>query len=214
MATAAQITANQQNAQLSTGPRTEAGKLTVSRNATAHGLAAKKFFVSPEDKPLFEELRGAMLDYYAPATDHEHALLEEFAEARWRCRTARTIEASFLEAVVEDQRKADATLTVERALGRVFLDETVQKRMRLMMRYLAAAERSAEKARKELEYVIALRKDAEPAPADPANRLCSAPVSVSRPSGGADFSPPPAIRSCGTTSSPETIALPRGSTRT
>jgi hypothetical protein len=198
MASAAQITANQQNAQLSTGPRTEAGKLTVSRNAIAHGLAAKKFFLSPEDKPLFEQLRDALEEHYSPATEHERALLEEFAEAKWRCRTARTMEASFLEIAIEEQRKADAAMTVERALARVFIDETIQKRMRLMMRYLAAAERSAEKARKELERVIAVREQEEQRRAEyqaimamrapviasatpqapvvePANRVCSAP---------------------------------------
>jgi hypothetical protein len=194
MATAAQITANQQNAQFSTGPRSEAGKLTVSRNAATHGLAAKKFFLSPDDKPMFEELRAALCEHYGPATAHERALLEELAEAKWRCHTARTMEASFLEIVVEEQRKDDPALTPERALARVFIDDAIQKRMRLMMRYLAAAERSADKARKELERIIALRKEDEyrraeyqamiamRAPATEAtppslepNRVCSAP---------------------------------------
>jgi hypothetical protein len=198
MATAAQITANQLNAQASTGPRTEAGKRTVSRNALAHGLAAKKFFLSEADKPVFAELRDALAEHYQPATDHEHALLEELAEAKWRCRTARIMEASFLELAIEEQRKADASLTVERALARVFIDATLQKRLSLMMRYLGSAERSADKAHKELERVIAIRLDEEdraaqlqammamraPAPvttiprppsAEPANRVCSAP---------------------------------------
>ena len=192
MATAAQITANQQNAQLSTGPRTEAGKLAVSANAVTHGLAAKKFFLAPEDKPRFEQLRDALREHYGPATAHEHALLEELAEAKWRCRTARTMEASFLELAVEEQRKADSSLTVERALARVFIDDKIQKRMRLMMRYLGAAERSAEKIRRELESVLAERHACEqqqaelramqamraPAPARPApespDRVCSA----------------------------------------
>ena len=166
MASAAQITANQHNAQLSTGPRTEAGKRTVSRNAVAHGLAAKKFFLTPEDKPLYDELRDSLAEHYRPATTHEHTLLEELAEAKWRCRTARTMEASFLEIAVEEQRKADSSLTFERALARVFIDEALQKRMRLMMRYLGAAERSAQKAAAELEHVIALRRAEEKRRAD------------------------------------------------
>jgi hypothetical protein len=193
MATAAQITANQLNALSSTGPRTDAGKQTVSRNAVVHGLAAKKLFLSTEDKPQFEALRDALAEHYSPATAHEHALLEELVEAKWRCRTARIMETSFLAIVVEEQRKADSSLTVERALARVFIDDTLQKRMRLMMRYLSSAERSAEKAGRELERVIALREQEEqrraeyqaiiamrapataptPAPAD-ANRVCSA----------------------------------------
>ena len=193
MATVAQITANQLNAQSSTGPRTEAGKQTVSRNAFAHGLAAKKFFLSEADQPVFAELREALAEHYRPATAHERTLLEDLAEAKWRCRTARTMESSFFEIVIEEQRKDDPTITTERALARVFIDQELQKRMRLLMRYLTAAERSADKARKELECVIAIRRQKEqqqaefqamlamhaPAPAttlpDPANRVCSAP---------------------------------------
>jgi hypothetical protein len=194
MATAAQITANQQNAQLSTGPRTEAGKLAVSANARIHGLAAKKFFLALEEKPLFEELRGALAEHYKPATAHERALLEDLAEAKWRLRTARTMEASFLEIAVTEQRKANASLTAEQALAHVFIDEPIQKRMRLLMRYLSAAERSADKALRELERIICDRRYREqqraeleamiamraPAalplspPSEPANRVCSA----------------------------------------
>ncbi|HET8549499.1 MAG TPA: hypothetical protein VFL57_15910 [Bryobacteraceae bacterium] len=198
MASAAQIIANQQNAQLSTGPRTDAGKLAVSRNAIVHGLAAKKFFLSDDEKPLFNQLREALLEHYRPATAHEYALVEELAEARWRYRTARTMESSFLEVVIADQRKADPAITVECALARVFLDEALQKRMRLMMRYVASAQRGLEKATAEVDRVIALRRaeeqrkaeleavvamrarDASPAPEPvappaPANRVCSAP---------------------------------------
>ncbi len=39
MATAAQIAANQANAQKSTGPKTPPGKAASSRNATKHGLS-------------------------------------------------------------------------------------------------------------------------------------------------------------------------------
>jgi hypothetical protein len=164
--------------------------------ADPHGFAAKKFFLSNDEQPLFNHLRSSLVEHYRPATAHERTLLEELAEARWRARTARTMEAALLELLVADLRKADASLTAEKALARVFSDEGLQKRMRLAMRYLAAAERSVEKARAELEHVIALRKEAErreaqlrafrttpppgPPPAPPAgpdraDRLCSVP---------------------------------------
>ncbi|HET8549950.1 MAG TPA: hypothetical protein VFL57_18195 [Bryobacteraceae bacterium] len=197
MATAAQITANQLNAQRSTGPRTEAGKQTVSRNARTHGLAAKKFFLSDDDKPLFAELREGLVEHYQPATDHERLLLEELAEAKWRCRTARSMEASFFEIVIDDVRKADPALTREHALAQVFLRDDLQKRMRLMMRYLSSAERAAEKARKELERVIAIRGEAEQLEqqraAILANRLCSVPAPQA-PAGPRAVAPNPAAR--------------------
>ena len=161
MATAAQITANQLNAQSSTGPRTEAGKETVSSNARVHGLAAKKFYLTEADKPVFAELHAALTKHYQPATDHERALLEELAEAKWRCRTARTAEAALLDITIKELRKADASLREDHALARMFADETLQKRMRLMMRYLNSAQRAADKIRAELEEVIAVRRDEE-----------------------------------------------------
>ena len=161
MATPAQIAANQQNAQLSTGARTEAGKLTVSRNALVHSLAATNFYLADEDKPLFDELHDGLLEHYKPATAHERSLVEDFAQARWRLRTARIMETAFLDTVVSEMRKADKTLSVERALAQLFLDATQQKRMRLLMRYLSTATRGAEQARKELERVIGLRRAEE-----------------------------------------------------
>src|SRR5512138_667512 len=70
----------------------------------------------------------------------------------------RHMERKRQEIAITEQRKADSSLTVEQALARVFIDEALQKRMRLMMRYLSAAERSTDKARKELERVIAERR--------------------------------------------------------
>ena len=159
MATAAQITANQLNAQSSTGPRTEAGKQTVSRNAATHNLAAKKFFLTEADKPAFAELHASLTAHYQPATEHERALLEELAEAKWRCRTARTAEAALLEMTIQEQRKADPSLREDHALARIFADEALQKRIRLMMRYLTTAQRAADKVRAELEEVIATRRE-------------------------------------------------------
>jgi hypothetical protein len=49
MATEKQILANQQNAQHSTGPRTEAGKRRSRRNAVRHGLTAETLIDTLED---------------------------------------------------------------------------------------------------------------------------------------------------------------------
>ena len=49
MATKKQILANQQNAQHSTGPRTEADKRRSRRNAIRHGLTAETVIDALED---------------------------------------------------------------------------------------------------------------------------------------------------------------------
>jgi len=48
MSTQAQIAANQANAQLSTGPKSEAGRAAATRNNFRHGLATpSEFWVLP-----------------------------------------------------------------------------------------------------------------------------------------------------------------------
>ncbi len=57
MSTAAQINANQLNAQSSTGPRTPEGKSVVSQNATKHGLTATYPVIrTPSEQTQFKQL--------------------------------------------------------------------------------------------------------------------------------------------------------------
>ena len=59
MASQAQITANRLNAQLSTGPRTPAGKTVAARNSLKHGLTARQQVIKGES-PADYELRRAV----------------------------------------------------------------------------------------------------------------------------------------------------------
>ena len=54
MASEAQIKANRENAQKSTGPRTEEGKAVVAQNAVKHGLWARQAVIKEEDPAEFE----------------------------------------------------------------------------------------------------------------------------------------------------------------
>src|SRR4029079_2999177 len=47
--------ANRQNAQKSTGPRTEQGKAKSRRNALKHGMTSEGTVLTPEDTELFQE---------------------------------------------------------------------------------------------------------------------------------------------------------------
>ena len=60
MATQAQIEANRANAQLSTGPTSENGKATCSKNAQKTGLTGRTVLL-PSDEP---ELYGAHIEQY------------------------------------------------------------------------------------------------------------------------------------------------------
>ena len=52
MATAAQIQANQHNAQLSTGPRTAEGKARSAANSTRHGFCSQSVLLPGDDPAL------------------------------------------------------------------------------------------------------------------------------------------------------------------
>jgi len=104
MATDAQNTANQANAQHSTGPRTEAGKVTSSRNALKHGLTAKTALMPDEDAEVHACFLAGMLDSYDPFNAAETALVEEMIDVQWRLRRASRFEVRILSAETLDMK--------------------------------------------------------------------------------------------------------------
>ena len=157
MASAAQIAANRQNATRSTGPKTEAGKNNSSRNAVAHGLTATQLLLSTEEQAEFDDMREAMLEHCGPATRYEWILFEDTVRAHWLWTRAQCAHTAFLDAVIQAEQKADPKLTAAAALARVFTDDKHARRLRLLMRYVSAAERTFRTAMKELERVVTVR---------------------------------------------------------
>ncbi len=84
MATPEQILANQENAQLSTGPRTESGKAASSRNATKHGLSAQFLPLSEEERPAFDALESALRREINPQSALQESIFRELAAAAWK----------------------------------------------------------------------------------------------------------------------------------
>src|SRR5437879_3748966 len=83
MSTAAQIAANQQNCQLSTGPKSPEGRATVSFNAFRHGLAGRFLILPHEDRHEFQEIYVGLKQEHRPSTSTEHLLVERMAEHWW-----------------------------------------------------------------------------------------------------------------------------------
>lgn len=93
MTTAAQFEANRQNAQASTGPRTEAGKARSSQNATKLGLFSTRNCVLPKDREEYNELSQALWDRLNPHDSLEGAFAIEVIRATWRLRRCACVEA-------------------------------------------------------------------------------------------------------------------------
>ncbi len=85
--------ANRANAQLSTGPRTAAGKQRSSLNALRHGLTAASPVLPSEDPAAYQRHCRQFLDEYQPATPTETQLVQELADTAWRLNRIPLLEA-------------------------------------------------------------------------------------------------------------------------
>ena len=56
MTSTTQLASNRQNSLLSTGPRTESGKIASSKNAISHGLSAVDPVLAYENRDEFQKL--------------------------------------------------------------------------------------------------------------------------------------------------------------
>jgi hypothetical protein len=83
MSTAAQVAANQANAQFSTGPVTEEGKAASARNNFRHGLASGQLIVPGEDPLEFDALAEGLFNEHQPATTTEENLVFCMAQHFW-----------------------------------------------------------------------------------------------------------------------------------
>jgi hypothetical protein len=75
--------ANRHNAQLSTGPTSDAGKAVSSRNNLRHGLSGAFCVLPGEDREDFERLRAGLEEEHEPATVTESLLVNDMARHYW-----------------------------------------------------------------------------------------------------------------------------------
>lgn len=133
MTTPAQISANQANSQLSTGPRTESGKAAASQNALKHGLTSELTVLPNEDQAEFDRLLESYRNQFGYDGEHESFLVEQMARSRWKLARIQRLE----------------TATFARASETASTDDW--KALATLQRYAAAAERSYYKAHRELQ---------------------------------------------------------------
>ena len=96
MSTAAQVLANQANAQHSTGPRTAQGKQTSSANAKSHGLTSRSALVFGEDPEEYALFHRTYENRYLPQNLIEQKMVTELADVEWRLRRVPEFEAELL----------------------------------------------------------------------------------------------------------------------
>lgn len=154
--------ANRRNAQLSTGPRAEAGKKHSRRNAIKHGVLTSVLLVREgnwEFPDAFEELLHELARDLGPVGKLEEMLVEKIAVCWWRQRRALRFEARMIH---DDSEYAssvgtgdDFCLPQTRTLDRI-------------LRYEASVQRQLVHAINQLERLQRARK----------GELVPAPVSI------------------------------------
>ena len=92
MASQASQLANAANAQLSTGPRTAAGKAQSSQNARKHGLTAAEILIPFEDREEFEALRSDYQTEIDPRGALQQTMLNELVASAWNLLRIRRME--------------------------------------------------------------------------------------------------------------------------
>ena len=102
MASPAQITANQLNAQHSTGPRTVEGKQHVSKNAIRHGLTARHPVVRDDEREEFAALRDGLTAELDPQGATEEVAFQQILLAAWNLQRFSRLEAEASTGTLED----------------------------------------------------------------------------------------------------------------
>ncbi len=155
MTTPDQLTANRANAQLSTGPVTDAGKQTVSRNALNHGLAGRTHAaLAGEEEPFAQHCR-AMREALTPAGAIEEDLVQLIAADRWRLHRAHNMENALFAQIEREQANE---LDPSTADVQAWIDPS--KGLQRIALYAARIQRAIDKNSAELKALQSARKAA------------------------------------------------------
>ena len=160
------IAANRRNAQLSTGPKTPAGKAAVRLNALKHGLTAENAVIYGEEEADLDELRTAFLEQFQPAGPLETALVHQIVMAQWQLARLRGIETGLFELglfdLQDDEKELFDDYNQPQKLAHVFRRNA--DTLATFGRYLARTERAFYRALHELQRLHADRPLPDPPP--------------------------------------------------
>jgi hypothetical protein len=96
MATEAQLAANRQNAQLSSGPASAEGKNRSSHNAVKTGLTGQTVLLPTDNVEAYQAHVARLQKQFSPATDEERTLVQALADTEWRLLRIPSLEAGIL----------------------------------------------------------------------------------------------------------------------
>jgi len=159
--TEAQLTANRENAQHSTGPRTSEGRKRSSLNAVRHGLTGQIVVHTPEDQEAFKKHCNGICQALAPVGALEAYLAQAIAEDRWRLNRARALENTILALGQSEHLPPDGSYSeLDAALAQAQAWMGHARELHLLTTYENRIRRSVEKNTAELNVLQTQRKAA------------------------------------------------------
>jgi hypothetical protein len=114
-----QLEANRSNAELNSGPKTEAGRNRSRMNALRHGLTGQVTTMTDEDRAAHDQFSKALIKDLAPEGAMETQLAQRIATDSWRLNRASAIEDNLFALGLDqndgklclDHEQIDAALT-------------------------------------------------------------------------------------------------------
>jgi hypothetical protein len=155
-----QIEANRNNALLSHGPVTDAGRKRSRMNALRHGLTGQVTTMTDEDRTAHEKFSKALIQDLAPEGAMETQLAQRVATDSWRLNRISAVEDNLFALGLHEHggklhlehEQIDAALTA----ARVFTMES--KQLQLLTLYEQRINRSLQKNLAMLKQLQATRK--------------------------------------------------------
>jgi len=136
----AQLAANRANAQSSTGPKSEQGKLVSSHNALKTGLTGRTILLPTDDVAAYQTLVALINQKFNPANDIEKHLTQTIADTEWRLLRIPTLESG-LYALGRHELAADCAHEPDPQLRATMLEAHIFRTYQKDLRNLALQER-------------------------------------------------------------------------
>jgi hypothetical protein len=136
----AQLAANRANAQSSSGPKTEQGKLVSSHNALKTGLTGRTIVLPTDDVAAYQSLVTLINKKFNPANDIEQHLTQTIADTEWRLLRIPTLESGFY-ALGRHELAADCAHEPDPQLRAAMLEAHIFRTYQKDLRNLALQER-------------------------------------------------------------------------
>jgi len=139
MATPAQILANRENAQHSTGPKTDQGKAASAGNAVRHGLTARGLIVPLGLEAAFADLETQLRINLIPNGGLEAMIFQRILECSWHLERCRRAQAQLFDQTAAGDLSIDP-----------LLDDQNEAKFARIDKYARQSENSMFKAMREL----------------------------------------------------------------